>query len=135
MLLRQRSVLLVLSHLACVCSLSAILAPMLITTVGWPYVFIIYGSAGFLWAFIWNIIGSSSAETSPFISQGELTYIASSRHFKTEVTSGENGATAVEMKEKVESDEHGLISNVVSKPKVRTNDSAIASIHGLVCLL
>lgn len=81
--------------------------------------FIFYGSAGFLWAFVWNAIGSANPETSPFVSSEELSFILANRQIKMEEKDKEEAE--MEMNGGGEEDRDGLINNKrhASKTKAR----------------
>lgn len=47
------------------------------STIGWPYVFYLYGAVGVIWSAIWMFVGSDCPAKHKFISPEERKYIES----------------------------------------------------------
>ena len=73
---RSRSLALVYSGMYTGSVLGLAVSPNMISSIGWPYVFYIFGSIGVLWWIWWSRRAASSPADDPFITKAEQKYIA-----------------------------------------------------------
>jgi len=55
-------------------------AVWILTHLGWPWVFYLFGALGLVWSMIWYLLVTSNPEDHPRMSQGELEYILEGQH-------------------------------------------------------
>lgn len=68
--------------------MTAISGVLASSSLGWPSIFYISGSAGVVWAILWYFYGANSPAECPTISEEERTYIEKSLQSKKDDVSG-----------------------------------------------
>ncbi len=72
---RARSAALNVSGISLGTVAALLLTPVIVVTLGWSWVFYLFGGLGFLWYFLWHFLVTNTPETHPTIRTSELAQI------------------------------------------------------------